>query len=148
MNKLEIEELKRFTKRREAFGGDLSVKNVHNVPNFFPEMYKRMFHTKSLRKDLFCTNSPKYWPAIISASGIVALGYRKLNKRQDERDKAQEEQLLVMRQEIKRIEFMQAVTLDYGLQIVGSIFDEYEEMGGNHYLHSVYEKYKKEKEEK
>ncbi len=89
-----------------------------------------------------------YWPAIISASGIVALGYRKLNKRQDERDKAQEEQLLVMRQEIKRIEFMQAVTLDYGLQIVGSIFDEYEEMGGNHYLHSVYEKYKKEKEEK
>ena len=89
-----------------------------------------------------------YWPAIVSASGIVALGYRKLNKRQDERDKAQEEQLLVMRQEIKRIEFMQAVTLDYGLQIVGSIFDEYEEMGGNHYLHSVYEKYKKEKEEK
>ena len=89
-----------------------------------------------------------YWPAIVTASGIVALGYRKLNKRQDERDKAQEEQLLVMRQEIKRIEFMQAVTLDYGLQIVGSIFDEYEEMGGNHYLHSVYEKYKKEKEEK
>lgn len=89
-----------------------------------------------------------YWPAIISASGIVALGFRKLNKRQDERDKSQEEQLLVMRQEIKRVEFMQAVTLDYGLQIVGSIFDEYEEMGGNHYLHSVYEQYKKEKEEK
>lgn len=89
-----------------------------------------------------------YWPAIVSASGIVALGYRKLNKRQDERDKAQEEQMLVMRQEIKRIEFMQAVTLDYGLQIVGSIFDEYEEMGGNHYLHSIYEKYRKEKEEK
>lgn len=60
MNKVEIEELKRFAKRRVAFDGDLSVKNVHNVPNLFPEMYKRMFHTKSLRKDLFCTNSPKY----------------------------------------------------------------------------------------
>ena len=60
MTKLEIEELKRFTKRRAAFGDDLSVKNVHNVPNLFPEMYKRMFHTESLRKDLFCTNSPKY----------------------------------------------------------------------------------------
>ncbi|WP_428815735.1 hypothetical protein [Lactococcus lactis] len=60
MSKLEIEELNRFAKRRVAFDGDLSVKNVHNVPNLFPEMYKRMFHTGSLRKDLFCTNSPKY----------------------------------------------------------------------------------------
>lgn len=60
MNKVEIEELKRFAKRRAAFGGGLSVKNVHNVPSLFPEMYKRIFQTESLRTDLFCTNSPKY----------------------------------------------------------------------------------------
>ncbi|WP_282798482.1 hypothetical protein [Lactococcus lactis] len=60
MNKAEIEELKRFAKRRAVFGGDLSVKNVHNVPNLFPEMYRTIFQTGSLRTDLFCTNSPKY----------------------------------------------------------------------------------------
>lgn len=56
----EAEELERFRKRREAFGGDLSVKNVHNVSIMFPIMYSKIFRTNNLRTDLFCTNSPAY----------------------------------------------------------------------------------------
>ena len=89
-----------------------------------------------------------YWPAIVSASGIVALGFRQINKRQDQRDRAQEDSMKLMRIEIKRIELSQAINHDYGLQIVSSIFDEYVSMGGNHYAHEIYDKYKKEKEEK
>lgn len=89
-----------------------------------------------------------YWPAIVSASGIFALGFRQINKRQDQRDRAQEESMKLMRIEIKRIELSQAINHDYGLQIVSSIFDEYVSMGGNHYAHEIYDKYKKEKEEK
>lgn len=89
-----------------------------------------------------------YWPAIVSASGIVALGFRQINKRQDQRDRAQEDSMKLMRIEIKRIELSQAINHDYGLQIVSSIFDEYVAIGGNHYAHEIYDKYKKEKEEK
>lgn len=89
-----------------------------------------------------------YWPAIVTASGIVALGFRQINKRQDQRDRAQEDSMKLMRIEIKRIELSQAINHDYGLQIVSSIFDEYVSMGGNHYAHEIYDKYKKEKEEK
>ena len=56
----ELQELERFKERRKAFGGYLSVKNVHNVPDLFPEMYKKIFHTNTLRCDLFCTNSALY----------------------------------------------------------------------------------------
>lgn len=89
-----------------------------------------------------------YWPAIVSASGIVALGFRQINKRQDQRDRAQEDSMKLMIIEIKRIELSQAINHDYGLQIVSSIFDEYVALGGNHYAHEIYDKYKKEKEEK
>ncbi|KZK36721.1 Phage protein [Lactococcus cremoris] len=41
---------------------------------------------------------------------------------------------------------MQAINHDYGLQIASGIFDEYVAMGGNHYAHEIYERYKKEKE--
>ncbi|MEX5279545.1 hypothetical protein RO490_07905 [Lactococcus petauri] len=47
---------------------------------------------------------------------------------------------------LKRIELLQAINHDYGLQIVSGIFDEYEALGGNHYAHDRFEKYKKEKE--
>ena len=89
-----------------------------------------------------------YWPAIVSASGIVALLFRQINKRQDQRDRTQEDSMKLMRIEIKRIELSQAINHDYGLQIVSSIFDEYVAIGGNHYAHEIYDKYKKEKEEK
>ncbi|OJH46658.1 hypothetical protein [Lactococcus lactis] len=86
------------------------------------------------------------WGAITVVSIIIGSGYRILNKKQELRDKAQEDQLLIMRQEIKRIELSQAINHDYGLQIVSSIFDEYTSLDGNHYAHEIYEKYKKEKE--
>ena len=89
-----------------------------------------------------------HWPEIVSASGIVALGFRQIHKRKDQRDRAQEETMKLMRIEIKRIELSQAINHDYGLQIVSSIFDEYVSLGGNHYAHEIYDKYKKEKEEK
>lgn len=44
---------------------------------------------------------------------------------------------------IKRIELLQAINHDYGLQVVSGIFDEYESLGGNHYAHDCFEKYKK-----
>ena len=88
------------------------------------------------------------WGAVTVVSIIIGSGYRILNKKQELRDKAQEDQLLIMRQEIKRIELSQAINHDYGLQIVSGIFDEYTALGGNHYAHEIYEKYKKEKEEK
>ena len=97
---------------------------------------------------IFLKDMINNWPTIVICSGIIGFGYRQLNKKQDERDKNQENQLLVMRQEIKRIELSQAINHDYGMQIVSSIFDEYVAMGGNHYAHELYEKYKKEKEEK
>ncbi len=43
---------------------------------------------------------------------------------------------------IKRIELLQAINHDYGLQVVSGIFDEYESLGGNHYAHDYFEKYK------
>ncbi|MBR8675487.1 hypothetical protein GRR92_04180 [Lactococcus lactis subsp. lactis] len=86
------------------------------------------------------------WGAITVVSIIIGSGYRILNKKQELRDKAQEDQLLIMRQEIKRIELGEAIHHDYGLQIVSGIFDEYTALGGNHYAHEIYEKYKKEKE--
>lgn len=49
----EAEELERFRKRREHFGGSLDVANIHNVPRFFPEMYKRVFKTDSTTNTLF-----------------------------------------------------------------------------------------------
>lgn len=57
---LELAELKQFKKRRRVFGGVLSVKNVHNVPSHFPNMYKRIFNTDNSENDLFCTNNPYY----------------------------------------------------------------------------------------
>ena len=86
------------------------------------------------------------WGAMTVVSIIIGSGYRILNKKQELRDKAQEDQLLIMRQEIKRIELGEAINHDYGLQIVSGIFDEYTALGGNHYAHEIYERYKKGKE--
>ncbi|EKF52318.1 hypothetical protein C426_0200 [Lactococcus garvieae DCC43] len=46
---------------------------------------------------------------------------------------------------IKRMELLQAINNDYGLQVVSGIFDDYEALGGNHYAHDQFEKYKKRK---
>ncbi|MBL1228741.1 hypothetical protein IW492_05780 [Enterococcus sp. BWB1-3] len=60
ISKEEKEELERFKERRAAFNGQLSVKNVHNVPTQFPQMYQRIFHTDSLVNNIFCLNQPNY----------------------------------------------------------------------------------------
>jgi len=49
----EAEELERFRKRRQHFGGDLEIANIHNLPSSFPEMYKRVFGTESTENCLF-----------------------------------------------------------------------------------------------
>ena len=49
----EAEELDRFRKRRQHFGGDLKIANIHNLPSSFPEMYKRVFGTESTKNSLF-----------------------------------------------------------------------------------------------
>ena len=38
-----------------------------------------------------------HWPEIVSASGIVALGFRQIHNRQDQRDRAQEDTMKLMR---------------------------------------------------
>lgn len=79
------------------------------------------------------------WPALLIVSGILSWVFRGFSKKQ-------EEQLKIIRIEIKRVELMQAIDHDYGLRIASSILDEYVAMGGNHYAHEIYERYKKEKE--
>ena len=79
------------------------------------------------------------WAALLIVSGIFGWMYRKITKKQ-------EEQLRILLVVIKRVELGEAIHHDYGLQIVSSIFDEYTALGGNHYAHEIYEKYKKEKE--
>lgn len=79
------------------------------------------------------------WLAITIISGLFSWLYRRMGKRQ-------ESQLKSIQIEIKRIELSQAINHDYGLQIVSGIFDEYTALGGNHYAHEIYERYKKEKE--
>jgi len=49
----EAEELERFRKRRQHFGGDLKIANIHNLPSSYPEMYKRVFGTESTENCLF-----------------------------------------------------------------------------------------------
>lgn len=53
LTKKEAEEIELFRERRKHFGGSLEVANIHNVPSFFPEMYKRMFKTNSIENTLF-----------------------------------------------------------------------------------------------
>lgn len=79
------------------------------------------------------------WPALVIVSGILSWVFRRFSKKQ-------EEQLKLIRIEIKRVELMQAIDHDYGLRIASGILDEYVAMGGNHYAHEIYERYKKEKE--
>lgn len=49
----EAEELERFRKRRQHFGSDLEIANIHNLPSDYPEMYKRVFGTDSTENSLF-----------------------------------------------------------------------------------------------
>lgn len=53
LTETEAAELERFRERRKHFGGDLNVANIHNVPSYFPEMYKRVFKTDSTENTLF-----------------------------------------------------------------------------------------------
>lgn len=79
------------------------------------------------------------WPFLVIISIIVGWLYRRVSKKQ-------QSQLKDIQMHIKRIELLQAINHDYGLQVVGGIFDEYEALGGNHYAHDRFEQYKKEKE--
>lgn len=53
-------EIECFRKRREHFGYFISVANIHNVPNFYPTMYKEMFATDTLGNNLFCLGGARY----------------------------------------------------------------------------------------
>lgn len=76
------------------------------------------------------------WTALAIVSIILGWFYRTLSKRQ-------QSQLNDIQMHIKRIELLQAINHDYGLQVVSGIFDEYEALGGNHYAHEQFEQYKK-----
>lgn len=80
------------------------------------------------------------WTALAIVSIILGWFYRTLSKRQ-------QSQLNDIQMHIKRIELLQAINHDYGLQVVSGIFDEYEALGGNHYAHEQFEQYKKMKKE-
>lgn len=80
------------------------------------------------------------WTALAIVSIILGWFYRTLSKRQ-------QSQLNDIQMHIKRIELLQAINHDYGLQVVSGIFDEYEALGGNHYAHEQFEQYKKMKME-
>ncbi|WP_339000202.1 hypothetical protein VNN37_00540 [Lactococcus garvieae] len=80
------------------------------------------------------------WTALAIVSIILGWFYRTLSKRQ-------QSQLNDIQMHIKRIELLQAINHDYGLQVVSGIFDEYEALGGNHYAHEQFEQYKKMKTE-
>ena len=41
LTKEEATEVEKFRKRREHFGYFISVANIHNVPDFYPIMYKK-----------------------------------------------------------------------------------------------------------
>ncbi|WP_270265201.1 hypothetical protein [Lactococcus formosensis] len=85
---------------------------------------------------IFCLDIINNWPALVTISIIVSWVYRRISKNQ-------QKQLKDIQMHIKRIELLQAINHDYGLQVVSGIFDEYESLGGNHYAHDCFEKYKK-----
>lgn len=62
LTKEEAEEIERFRKRREHFSSFLSVANIHNVPDFYPVMYKKMFATDTFGNgnNLFCVGGARY----------------------------------------------------------------------------------------
>ena len=53
-------EIECFRKRREQTGYFISVANVHNVPSFYPTMYKSIFSTETLGNNLFCIGGARY----------------------------------------------------------------------------------------
>lgn len=75
------------------------------------------------------------WPAVVIVSGVVSWFYRRFTKQQ-------QCQLKDIQMHIKRLELLQAINNDYGLQVVSGIFDDYEALGGNTYAHDQFEKYK------
>ncbi|WP_100244541.1 hypothetical protein [Lactococcus garvieae] len=80
----------------------------------------------------------KNWPSLVIVTGILSGLYRRFSKKQ-------QSQLKNIQMHIKRMELLQAINNDYGLQVVSGIFDDYEALGGNHYAHDQFEKYKKRK---
>lgn len=60
LTKEEATEVEKFRKRREHFGYFISVANIHNVPDFYPIMYKKMFATEKLDNNLFCVGGARY----------------------------------------------------------------------------------------
>ena len=79
------------------------------------------------------------WATLLIISGIFGWMYRRMTKKH-------EEQLRILLLVVKRVEIGEAINHDYGLRIVSGIFDEYTALGGNHYAHEIYERYKKRKE--
>lgn len=78
----------------------------------------------------------------LSAIGILVGFFSWLHRRFTAH---QRKQLEDIQMHIKRLELLQAIDHDYGLQVVGGIFDEYEKLGGNHYAHDLFEDYKRKK---
>lgn len=60
LTKEEASEVEKFRKRREHFGYFISVANIHNVPDFYPILYKKMFETDSFSNNLFCVGGARY----------------------------------------------------------------------------------------
>jgi hypothetical protein len=76
------------------------------------------------------------WPALIIVSSILTWVYHRFSKRQQTHFEE-------VQKHIKKIEFLQAIDHDYGMQIVAMLFDEYLSLGGNSYAHEKFEEYKK-----
>lgn len=56
----EAVEIECFRNRRDDFGYSLSVADVHNVPSYYPTMYKSIFSTETLGNNLFCLDGARY----------------------------------------------------------------------------------------
>lgn len=56
----EAVEIESFRKRSADFGYSLSVADVHNVPSYYPTMYKSIFSTEKLGNNLFRLGGPRY----------------------------------------------------------------------------------------
>jgi hypothetical protein len=79
-----------------------------------------------------------HWGTVMAISAIVSLAYRRFTKRQNQFNHD-------MAVDVKRLEVCRAIDNDYGLPLVSELVKEYEDMGGNHYVHALFEKYKEKK---
>lgn len=65
LSQMEAIEIEKFRHRRNAWrtAEQLPIMNIHNVPDQFPTLYKRIFATGMNANDLFCMKSPRYCDA-------------------------------------------------------------------------------------